>query len=75
MVKKTVTTKSYMYFIPSPSPLASSAPDESQIVDVFHKQFTLNMTCTLTEITVHADTNVHKLSEFEFHKYVTKTVA
>jgi len=33
------------------------------------------MTCTLGGITVHADVDVLKLGEFEFHKYFTKTVA
>src|SRR5579859_1690127 len=59
---------------PSPSPSAPPTPEESQIVDVSHKQFTLNMTCTLGGVTVHSDADVLKLSEFEFHKYFTKTV-
>jgi hypothetical protein len=59
---------------PSPSPSASPSPEESPIVDVSHKQFTLNMKCTLGGVTVHSDADVLKLGEFEFHKYFTKTV-
>ena len=59
---------------PSPSPSASPSPEESPIIDVSHKQFTLNMKCTLGGVTVHSDADVLKLREFEFHKYFTKTI-